>query len=199
MSKQFLRNSAAVAVFGLFMLAGAHAALNEGDSAPAFRAPAALAGQAFEFSLRDRLKQGSVVVYFYPSAYTGGCNIQAHTFAEQNARFRAAGAQIVGVSLDRIERLRRFSADPDFCAGKIAVASDADGRIAQSYGVAVRAAPSGRKDTRGDEIDHGLAERTTFVIDRDGRIAGVVGGVSPTENVEQALAIVQRLGKAAGR
>jgi hypothetical protein len=65
-----------------------------------------------------------VVVYFYPSAYTGGCNLEAHTFAVQHEKFLAAGATIVGVSLDDIGRLNTFSADPEYCGGKIAVASD---------------------------------------------------------------------------
>jgi thioredoxin-dependent peroxiredoxin len=175
------------------VLAGPALALNEGDTAPEFQTAAALNGNAFTFGLRDNLKKGPVVVYFYPSAYTNGCNIQAHTFAEKNERFKAAGAQVVGVSLDSIARLKNFSADPDFCAGKIAVASDADGKIAKSYGVNVRIATPGRKDTRGNEIDHDFAERTTFVVGSDGRVVGVVGGVSPTENVDKALTIVQGL------
>lgn len=178
-------------------LTGPALALNEGDTAPDFRIPAAFNGNAFTFALRDNLKNGPVVVYFYPSAYTYGCNIQAHTFAEKNDRFKAAGAQVVGVSLDSIARLKSFSADPDFCAGKIAVASDADGKIAKSYGVNVKTAAGGHKDTRGNEIDHDFAERTTFVVGSDGRVVAVVGGVSPTENVDKALTIVQ--GLAAGR
>ncbi|MBT9520853.1 MAG: redoxin domain-containing protein [Dechloromonas sp.] len=174
-------------------LVGPAMALSEGDTAPDFQTSAALNGNAFTFALRDNLKKGPVVVYFYPSAYTNGCNIQAHTFAEKNERFKAAGAQVVGVSLDSIARLKTFSADPDFCAGKIAVASDADGKIARSYGVNVRTATRGRKDTRGNDIDHAFAERTTFVVGSDGRVAGVVGGVSPTENVDKALTIVQGL------
>ena len=174
-------------------LAGKAQALSEGDAAPEFQAPAALNGHTFTFTLRDKLKQGPVIVYFYPSAYTNGCNIQAHTFAEKSQRFTAAGAQIVGVSLDSIARLKTFSADPDFCAGKIAVASDADGKIAKSYGVNIRSTAGGRKDTRGNDIDHDFAERTTFVVGTDGRIVGVVGGVSPSENVDKTLSIVQGL------
>jgi peroxiredoxin len=180
------------ALLGIAMI-GPAMALNEGDAAPDFQTSAALNGNTFTFALRDNLKKGPVVVYFYPSAYTYGCNIQAHTFAEKNERFKAAGAQIVGVSLDSIARLKSFSADPDFCAGKIVVASDADGKIAKSYGVNVRTAASGLKDSRGKEIDHDFAERTTFVVGSDGRVVGVVGGVSPTENVDKALSIVQGL------
>lgn len=172
------------------------AALKEGDAAPAFTARASLAGKAFDFSLKDSLKNGPVVVYFYPSAFTGGCNLQAHTFAVHHDQFAAAGATIVGVSLDSIGRLNEFSADPQYCAGKIAVASDADGRIAKAYDLAVRDAVAGRKDTRGADIEHGSTERTTFVVTPDGRIAATVGGLTPVANVERALAAVQKLAAA---
>jgi peroxiredoxin len=171
----------------------AAAALKEGDSAPAFTAQASQAGKAFGYSLKDALKKGPVVVYFYPSAYTGGCNVQAHAFAVNQEKFAAAGASIVGVSLDSIARLNDFSADPQYCAGKIAVASDADGRIAKSYDLAVKEAAPGRKDTRGIDIDHGFAERTTFIVTPDGKVAAVVGGLAPGANVEQALQAVQKL------
>jgi thioredoxin-dependent peroxiredoxin len=173
------------------------AALKQGEAAPDFTAPASLAGKDFSYSLKDALKHGPVVVYFYPSAYTGGCNIQAHTFAINQDRFSAAGASIIGVSLDSIARLDDFSADPDYCAGKIPVASDADGKIARSYELSIREAQPGKKDTRGVEIGHGFAERTTFVVTPDGRIAAVLGGLAPAENVEKTLEAVQALPKAA--
>ncbi|MCS0629891.1 peroxiredoxin [Telluria mixta] len=171
----------------------AAAALKEGDSAPDFKTQASQAGKAFGYSLKDALKKGPVVVYFYPSAYTGGCNVQAHAFAVNQEKFAAAGASIVGVSLDSIARLNDFSADPEYCAGKIAVASDADGRIAKSYDLTVREAAPGRKDTRGKDIDHGFAERTTFIVTPNGKVAAVVGGLAPGANVEQALQAVQKL------
>ncbi len=191
------RITLAVALLGALGAAPAQAALKEGDAAPAFTAQASLAGKAFSFSLAEALKKGPVVVYFYPSAYTGGCNLQAHTFAVKHDQFASAGATIVGVSLDSIQRLNDFSADPQYCAGKIAVASDADGRIAKAYDLQVRDAVAGRKDTRGADIDHGFAERTTFIVRPDGRIAATIGGLTPAENVEQALAAVQKLGAAA--
>jgi len=175
----------------------AFAALKEGDAAPAFTARASLAGKAFDFSLKESLKHGPVVVYFYPSAFTGGCNLQAHTFAVNQEKFAAAGATIVGVSLDSIARLNDFSADPEYCGGKIAVASDPDGRIAKAYDLTVRAAVSGRKDTRGADIDHGSAERTTFVVTPNGKVAATVGGLTPVANVERALEAVQKLAASA--
>jgi peroxiredoxin len=169
------------------------AALSVGDAAPTFQARASLNGSAFDFSLREWLDEGPVVVYFYPSAYTQGCNIQAHEFATRMEQFNAAGAQVIGVSLDSIERLNDFSADPEYCAGKLAVASDPDGSIARSYELSVREGRAGAKDTRGEEIGHGFTERTTFIVTPDGRVAETIGGISPYENVELSLEAVQRL------
>lgn len=169
------------------------AALQEGKPAPDFKAQASLAGKAFNYNLQAALKNGPVVVYFYPSAYTGGCNIQAHGFAVNHEKFAAAGASIVGVSLDGIERLNDFSADPNYCAGKFPVASDADGNIAKAYELAIREATPGKTDSRGIEINHGFAERTTFVVAPDGKIAASIGGLKPEENVAKALEAVQQL------
>ena len=94
------------------------AALTKGAKAPDFSAKASLAGKEIAFSLSAALKKGPVVVYFYPSAFTGGCNVEAHTFAENKEKFDAAGASIIGVSRDSIERLNAFSADSQYCAGK---------------------------------------------------------------------------------
>jgi len=171
----------------------AFAALKAGDPAPAFSAQASLAGKPFDYSLKDGLAKGPVVVYFYPSAYTAGCNIQAHEFSTHADQFAAAGATVIGVSLDSIERLNEFSADPDYCAGKLAVASDRDGKIARAYGLRVSDARSGATDTRGKEIDHGFTERTTFVVKRDGTVLAAVGGVSPEQNVARALELVRKL------
>jgi thioredoxin-dependent peroxiredoxin len=176
----------------------AMAALKEGDVAPDFKAQASLAGKTFTFSLKDALKKGPVVVYFYPSAYTGGCNIQAHTFAVNSDKFAAAGATIIGVSLDSIARLNDFSADPQYCAGKFPTASDANGAISKSYDLKVAAAHEGAKDTRGIEIGHGFAERTTFVVTPDGKIAATIGGLAPADNVDKALAEVQHLAAVKG-
>jgi peroxiredoxin len=172
------------------------AALKAGDPAPAFSAAASLAGKPFAYSLKDGLAKGPVVVYFYPSAYTTGCNIQAHEFSTKAEQFAAAGATVIGVSLDSIERLNEFSADPDYCAGKLAVASDGDGKIARAFGLRVSGAQPGATDTRGKEIDHGFTERTTFVVKRDGTVLEAVGGVSPETNVARALELVRKLAAA---
>jgi peroxiredoxin Q/BCP len=171
----------------------AMAALEAGDSAPMFEARASLAGEEFDFSLEQALADGPVVVYFYPSAYTQGCNIQAHEFATNMDAFKAAGASVIGVSLDSIERLNDFSADPDYCAGELAVASDTDGSIAMSYELSVREGRAGMTDTRGVEIDHGFTERTTFIVTPDGKVAETIGGITPMENVQRSLEAVQKL------
>src|SRR5262249_26211739 len=97
------------------------------------------------------------------------------------------------VSLDNISRLKEFSADPQYCAGKFPTASDPEGAIAKSYDLKVAAAHEGAKDTRGVEIGRGFAGRTTFIITPDGKIAAPIGGLAPAENVDQALAAVQKL------
>ena len=185
--------------FALMAATAAFAALKAGDTAPAFTAPASLAGKPFTYSLKESLAKGPVVVYFYPSAYTAGCNIQAHEFSTKVDRFAAAGASVIGVSLDSIERLNAFSADPDYCAGKLAVASDADGKIARAFDLKVSGPQRGATDTRGQEIDHGFTERTTFVVKRDGTVFATVGGVSPEDNVARALELVQKLSARADR
>jgi thioredoxin-dependent peroxiredoxin len=190
--KRFMPGIALSAVISAAVTLPAFAALKEGDVAPDFEAPASLAGKEFSFSLKEQLKKGPVVVYFYPSAYTGGCNVQAKKFAENSDKFKAAGASIIGVSLDGIDRLNDFSADPEYCGGKVPVASDATGKIAQSYDLKVMNR-EGMKDSRGKEINHGFAERTTFIVTPDGKVAATVGGVSPIENVDKALAAVQKL------
>ena len=175
------------------------AALKTGEKAPDFSTKASLAGKEFSYSLKDALKKGPVVVYFYPSAFTGGCNIEAHTFAENKEKFDAAGATIIGVSQDSITRLNAFSADPQYCAGKIAVASDADGAIAKAYGLTKTDARAGTKDTRGVEIDNAFTERTTFIVRADGSIANVFSTnddkVAPAQHVEKSLEAVQALKK----
>ena len=171
--------------------------LAKGDAAPVFTAQASLAGKAFEFSLKNALAKGPVVVYFYPSAYTGGCDIEAHSFAETKDKFTAAGTTIIGVSADDIQRLNSFSSDSNYCAGKFPVASDPGGQIAATYGLTMSAAKSGIKDVRGQDLTHGFIPRTTFVIDKEGKIVAVFSSttdhISPADHVEKSLAIVQHL------
>ncbi len=171
--------------------------LTKGDAAPVFTTQASLAGSAFDFSLQTALAKGPVVVYFYPSAYTGGCDAEAHAFAELKDKFTAAGTTIIGVSADDIERLNAFSSDPKYCAGKFPVASDPGGKIAATYGLGFTPPKLGIKDVLGQDLTHGFIPRTTFVIGKDGKIIAVFSSdtdhISPTEHVDKSLAIVKGL------
>ena len=173
------------------------AALKVGEMAPDFSARGSLGGKEFNFSLQEALKKGPVVVYFFPSAYTKGCDLEAHTFSQEIDKFEAAGASVIGVSADSIARLNRFAADPDFCAGKFPVASDTDKKIAASYNLATNPAKAGMLDVKGDAIDHDFIERETFVIGKDHKIIAAFSskddGISPDQHVAKSLAIVQQL------
>ena len=191
-----MNSSLGIVLLSMLLATPALAALKAGDPAPSFAAPASLAGKEFQFSLDEALKKGPVVVYFYPSAYTGGCNIEAHTFAENKDKFAAVGATIIGVSHDSIARLNDFSADPEYCAGKVAVASDADGAIAKSFDLSAKTAPA-FNDTKGNPVDHLLIERTTFVVTPDHKIAATLSSaadkITPAQHVEKSLDVVKQL------
>jgi thioredoxin-dependent peroxiredoxin len=193
--------SSFILIFGFLLLTQNSFAqsiiLTKGSKAPVFNAKASESGNEFDFSLKKALAKGPVVVYFYPSAYTGGCDLEAHTFAELKDQFTQAGATIIGVSADDIERLKSFSSDSQYCAGKFPVASDPEGKIAATYGLNVKPARSGAKDVRGVDITHGFIPRTTFVIDKKGKIAAVFSSetdhIAPDEHVKKSLEIVKGL------
>lgn len=161
----------------------ATAALAPGAKAPDFTTRGAVAGKAVSVSLAKALRRGPVVLYFFPAAFTGGCNAEAHAFAEAMPDFRRAGATVIGLSADDVPTLRRFSAEK--CAGRFAVAS-AGPRIVAGYDVA-RAAPApGRA----------MTTRTSYVVGRDGRIAFVHDAADPAGHVSGTLAAVRRLAAA---
>ncbi len=171
--------------------------LSKGSTAPLFTSKASQAGNEFEFSLKKALAKGPVVLYFYPAAYTGGCDLEAHTFAEDKDKFTEAGATIIGVSADDIQRLKSFSSNPDYCAGKFPVASDPGGKIAAKYGLELTPPQPGVKDVTGKQVTHGFIPRTTFVIDKNDKIVAVFSSktdhISPDEHVKKSLEIVSNL------
>ena len=194
------RNYLSVFIAGLLILTAHYSfaqSLSKGSAAPMFTAKASESGNAFDFSLDKALAKGPVVVYFYPSAYTGGCDLEAHTFAELKDSFALAGASVIGVSADDIQRLNSFSSDSNYCAGKFPVASDPGGQIAATYGLTISAPKAGIKDVRGQDLTHGFIPRTTFVIGKDGKIMAVFSSatdhISPVDHVEKSLAIVKGL------
>ncbi len=151
------------------------AQLKPGDKAPMFKAEASLGGKQFTFSLAAALKKGPVVVYFYPKAFTSGCTIEAHDFAEATAKFNALGATVLGVSNDDIATLDKFSTSE--CRSKFPVAADKDQRIMTAY----------------DAVMMGFmpyASRTSYVITPDGRISYEYTALDPSDHVKNTLAAV---------
>lgn len=146
---------ALAAATALCLALPAAAELAPGDQAPAFTTKASLGGQEFAFSLSDALKKGPVVLYFYPAAFTPGCTMEAHEFAEATDEFEALGASVVGVSVDPIDTLNKFSVEA--CRNKFAVASDPDQSITKAFDAVLDKKPE-------------LANRTSYVIAPDGKI-----------------------------
>jgi peroxiredoxin len=187
----------ATGVMAVLLAVPGFAALRPGAAAPDFTATASQAGKDFTFSLKQALAKGPVVVYFYPAAYTGGCDLEAHTFATEKDKFTRAGATIIGVSADSIGRLNQFSSDPKYCAGKFAVASDPAGKIAAQYDLQMMPPQKGVTDVEGKPVTHGFFPRTTFVIDREGKVVATLSSkadhLAPDQHVKQSLAIVERM------
>jgi peroxiredoxin len=153
------------------------AALPDGTKAPDFTTQASLAGKAFQFSLAKALKKGPVVLYFYPAAFTPGCTIEAHEFAEATPKFEALGATVIGVSHDPIDKLNKFSVSE--CRNKFAVASDADGSIMKNYDAVLAAKPE-------------YANRTSYVIAPTGEIIYSYTELKPDGHVANTMAAVKK-------
>ena len=156
----------------------AHAALDIGQAAPNFSAPAALAGKPFVFSLAAALAKGPVVLYFFPTAFSQGCSIEAHEFAEATGKFQALGASVVGVSTDDIDTLSKFSSQ--VCQGKFPVASDESRVITQSFDAVMQTRPD-------------FANRISYVIAQDGSVAFYYLNLNPTRHVEKTLDALRAL------
>lgn len=162
----------------------AAATLAEGAKAPDFTTRGARAGKVVTVNLASTLKNGPVVLYFFPAAFTPGCNAEAKEFADNVAAFRAAGASVIGMSADPVDDLVKFSAAE--CAGKFTVASAGPG-VVKGYDVALGRQVNGRDVT----------SRTSYVIARDGRIAFVHSDLSAEKHVALTLAAVRKLKPAA--
>ena len=146
----------AAALFASTLLATpALAALKVGDTAPTFTTQASLGGKEFTFALSDALKKGPVVVYFYPEAFTHGCSLEAHAFAEAMPQFTGLGASVIGLSHDGMEKLIKFSTAD--CASAFPVGTDADHKIMTSYDAVMAKNPE-------------YANRTSYLLAPDGKI-----------------------------
>ena len=173
--------TAALVLASLFAIPS-YAALKPGDKAPNFTSQATLGGREFTFSLADALKKGPVVLYFFPKAFTKGCTAEAQEFAEATANFTAAGATLIGMSADDIGTLHKFSVQE--CSSKFPVAADPDLKVIKSYDT-VLTLQSGAT----------VADRISYVIGQDGKVAYAYSDRNPDKHVENTLTAVKALTK----
>ena len=176
---------AILAVGAALAAAPAWADLKPGAKAPDFSAPAYLAGQPFTFKLSEALKKGPVVVYFFPSAHTKGCNLEAHLFSEAIDQFKAQKASVIGVTAGKVDELADFSKETEHCGGKFPVAADPGAKIAKQYDTPFKMA--------GMKMPMELSGRTSYVIASNGKVASVYSALSPDDHVNRTLAAVKAL------
>ncbi|HEV7180692.1 MAG TPA: peroxiredoxin [Candidatus Baltobacteraceae bacterium] len=163
-------------VLAAFAVAPAMAALKDGAKAPDFTLQASQGGKVFNFSLADALKKGPVVLYFYPAAFTPGCTIEAHDFADAIDQYKALGATVIGVSHDPIDKLQKFSVSE--CRNKFPVAADTDQAVEKSYDAVLTKAPQ-------------YANRTSYVLAPDGTVLYSFTDLQPDKHVENTLAALK--------
>ncbi len=154
----------------------AAAALKDGVKAPDFTLQASKGGKVFTFALADALKTGPVVLYFYPAAFTTGCTVEAHEFADAIDKYNALGATVIGVSHDPIDKLQKFSVSE--CRSKFAVAADTDQAVEKSYDAVLTKYPQ-------------YANRTSYVIAPDGTVIYSFTDLQPDKHVENTLAALK--------
>jgi peroxiredoxin (alkyl hydroperoxide reductase subunit C) len=157
----------------MLAVAPANAALDPGNAAPVFTAPAALAGKTFTFSLDKALRKGPVVLYFFPEAFTDGCTLEAKTFADTLPKFKALGATVVGMSRDSMTVLKKFSVEA--CHSKFPVASDPSLETIRKYDAALWQGGDGK------------AGRITYIISPERKVIYAYASDSPDQHVEYAL------------
>lgn len=179
-----MRNAAlAIALAAALSSAPAATALRNGAPAPNFTTRGALAGKPFRLDLREQLRRGPVVLYFFPKAFTQGCTLEANAFSEAADDFRRAGAQVIGLSADDYPTLARFSVEG--CRNAFPVATATPATIA-AFDARLAARPE-------------LSTRTSYVIGTDGRIAYSYTDPDWRGHVTNSLAAVRALKAKAGR
>jgi peroxiredoxin Q/BCP len=153
------------------------AALPVGTQAPDFTTIGAVGGKPFKLHLKDQLRSGPLVLYFFPKAFTQGCTLEAKAFADAMPEFRKAGARVVGLSADNLDTLKKFSTEA--CRSKFPVATASPATI-KAYDVVLKQKPE-------------LTDRTSYVIDRKGRIVMVHSELDWKDHVAKTLAAVRAL------
>ncbi len=177
-----MRRLLTIAAFSLAALP-AQAALAPGAQAPDFKTRGALNGKVFNLHLKQQLKRGPVVLYFFPAANTAGCNAEAKAFAEAVPEFKAAGATVIGMSADDVPTLTAFSAKE--CAGKFPVAS-AGPAVVAGYDVAL-----GKKVSINGSAPRDITNRTSYVIAPNGKIVFAHSAMEAVPHVARTLAAVR--------
>jgi thioredoxin-dependent peroxiredoxin len=181
---------ASVAVFSAGETWGQEIVLNVGDPAPAFQAPT---DEGTLWKSSDHVGKGLLVVYFYPAAMTAGCTAQACTFRDNRSQLQELGAEVVGVSGDRIENLRAFKGSNRL---NFPLLSDTTGAVARAFGVTVRDGGRIQRTVGGRELSltrDVTAARWTFIIDRNGRIVYKDTQVNAEGDGAAVLRAVRRL------
>jgi peroxiredoxin len=153
------------------------AALAVGAPAPGFDIQATQGGKVFTFSLDAALQKGPVVLYFYPAAFTKGCTIEAHDFADATAKYKQYGATVLGVSADQLDKLKKFSVSE--CRSKFPVGADPHAKVIRAY------------DAKMAFMPH-MADRISYVITPDHKIFYEYSSMSPDNHVKNTLAAIRR-------
>ncbi|MGE9550376.1 peroxiredoxin [Erwinia amylovora] len=177
-TKKFLCSvtTAALVSFALPAI-NAEAALPVGAHAPDFKLQGALAGKPMTFSLQQALQKGPVVLYFFPAAFSKGCTIEAHDFAEASDGFKKLGATVIGVTAGNTEQVADFSRLE--CRDKFAVAADPGAKIAAEYQTTLQ--------MQGKT----LSDRTSYVIAPDGKILLSYTDRNPDTHIQKAMDAVK--------
>ena len=155
----------------------AWSALPVGSKAPDFTTTGALAGKPFKLHLKEQLKHGPVVLYFFPKAFTKGCTMEAHAFSEATGEFKKLGARVIGMSRDDLPTLEKFSVEECRNAFPVATATEP---TAKAYDVAWAEHPD-------------LTKRVSYVIAPNGKIVMVHDDLDFSQHVEKTLAAVKAL------
>jgi thioredoxin-dependent peroxiredoxin len=148
----------------------------DGEKAPDFTLPS----EHGETIALSRLRGKAVVIYFYPKDDTSGCTAEAKDFSKLAAKFKTAGVEVVGVSPDSVESHRKFRSKH---ALNVRLAADTEKTVAMAYGVWTEKSMYGRK--------YMGIERSTFLIDKQGRIVRVWRKVKVPGHAEEVLAAAQ--------
>lgn len=177
--KKFVLSLTAAA---LLNIANAHAALPTGSQAPDFKLQGALAGKPLTFSLQQALQKGPVVLYFFPAAFSKGCTIEAHAFAEATDDFKKLGATVIGVTAGNTDQIDEFSKLE--CRDKFTVTADPGAKVAAQY------------DTLMKMNGKTLSDRTSYVIAPDGKILLSYTDRNPETHIQKTMEAVKQYASA---